>query len=288
MTASEQFLAPTARDPDPLLDTLKDMVRAHAHAHPRHTQVALGPSQVGHPCARNVIQGMLAGNREVINPQFDVLPSYIGVAAHAAMQAAAELDLAKHAGIIGGKPLPRWLPERKVTVTEGLSGTCDLYDTWTNTVIDYKFPGTTKMAEYRPKVRNGQPPSVLYQVQAHLYGKGYRNEGYPVERVGIWLLPRSGLLATSVLWIEPYNEELVQHHISRWNDLILLMSDMDLERKPERLAMIPTHPYECSWCPYFSVRPNHHQTNPYACAGGDDYQAKITPGSGMTAPIEVS
>jgi hypothetical protein len=604
---SESFLAPTPRDPDPLLSDLKDMVKHHANSHPRHAQVALGPSQVGHPCARNIIQGMLEGQHgeHGVNPQFDVLPSYIGVATHKALEDAATLD-----NITLGRE--RWLTERKVKVTEGLSGTCDLYDTDSATVIDYKglaldtaiptplgwttmgqlrrgdyvfdaagcptvvkkvtgihqcdcyriifedgttvicddehewviqfgqdsitrtmtapqmarklrcskgqsqirivnngslrlpptdldiepyllgawlgdgdrtsgrialadpeifshieaagnalgpgrkikgncirrriygltgrlssmnligdkhipsiylrasheqrlsllqglmdtdgtwntirnhalfcnsdkalihqvaelvstlgwkptidtftakgfglvtisyrvgfvpldsnpfrlqrkadlvrnhagarskrrfiksiertltvptrcvstvaetflcteamipthnCPGTTKMGEYRARIAKGLAPSELYRVQAHLYGKGYRNEGYPVERVGIWLLPRSGLLATSVLWLEQYDESLVQHHISRLYDMQLLMQDMDLENHPERLSMIPMVGYGCSYCPWFSVTPDRHKDNPYACPGAPEYQPKITPGSGMTPPLEVT
>lgn len=285
MTAnvSETFFAPSPRDPDPLLADLKTMVKNHAHSHPRHAQVALGPSQVGHPCARNVITGLLADDKHTVNPQFDVLPSYVGVAAHRAMQDAADYDnkQLKHFNDVPafGKPLPRWLAERKVTVREGLSGTCDLYDTWTHTVIDYKFPGTTKMAEYR---KHG--PTPLYRTQAHLYGRGYRNEGYDVKRVGIWFLPRGGLLSTSLLWTEPYSDDIVETTLAKLDSLIILMDELDLEHHPERLAAIPTTPYECSWCPYFAANPARHQDNPYACPGGPDFQPTITNHSGMTVP----
>ena len=266
MNASEEFLAPGPRDPDPLVDVMKAVIRQHASAHPRSTQVQLGPSQIGHPCARHLIQGMIGGNEAVINPQFDVLPSYVGVAGHAALEKAFLLDNEK----LGRE---RWLTERKVSVREGLSGTCDLYDTDTNTVIDFKLPGTTAMAEYR---RNG--PSVIYRAQAHTYGRGYTNAGYPVERVGIWFLPRGGLLAHSLLWTEPYNDGLVTETLEKLDNLIVLMDELELERNPDRLKWIPTTPYSCTWCPFFSVTPSR---NPYACSGGMEYQPTITAGSGM-------
>lgn len=298
---SETFLEANSRDPDPLLEDLKSMVKAHSASHPRHAQVALGPSQVGHPCARNVIQGMLAGNEEVINPQFDCLPSYVGVAGHRHLEDAVRLDNEQYRQAFNAEHnvrnldpdtlmhtldtyQPRWFSERKVTVREGLSGTCDLYDSHTDTVIDFKFPGTTKMSEYRRRDKAGQPPSILYQIQAHLYGKGYRNEGYDVKRVGIWMLPRAGLLSTSLLWMEDYNEGLVQQQLSRLDDMMVLMHDMDLERQPERLALIPITPYDCGWCPFFTTNPARMQDNPYACAGGEDYQPTISNHSGMTPP----
>jgi hypothetical protein len=275
--ASEEFFAATERGNDSLHQDLKAMLKQHAYSHERHAQIELGPSQVGHPCARNIVSGLVSGKEEAINPQFDPLPSYIGVASHAAMEEAAKLDNYKR---LERQEPGRWLPERKVKVAEGLSGTADLYDLKTNTVIDYKFPGTTKMTEYRKLLAEGKPPSIIYHVQAHLYGKGYRNEGYPVKRVGIWLLPRSGLLSTSRLWLEDYSEDLVQQQISRLHDLILLSYDMDLENHPERLAMIPITPYQCTWCPFFSVNPVRTQSNPYACAGGEEYRPPITDHSG--------
>lgn len=261
---SKDFLAPGPRDPHPLLESLKEVVRAHAHSHPRHAQVALGPSQIGHPCARNVISGLLAGKEDAVNPQFDVLPSYIGVAAHTAMEKAFEMENER----LGRE---RWLTERKVCVREGLSGTCDLYDTDTATVIDFKFPGTTTMTEYR---KNG--PTLLYAIQVALYGRGYRNAGHPVENVGIWFLPRGGLLSTSLLWTEPYSDQVVNDVLAKLDSMIILMDELDLEHHPERLALVPTHPYKCGWCPFYDVTGKHAGTNPYACVGGPDYQPAIT------------
>lgn len=270
---SEEFFANGERDDDELHSDLKAMLRQHSASFSRNQQVALGPSQIGHPCARNLISSLVAKERTTpINPSFDVLPSYVGTAAHAAMYEAAKLDNYKR---LERQEPGRWLPERKVAVAEGLSGTCDLYDLQTDTVVDYKFPGTTQMTEYR---KNG--PSIIYRIQAHLYGRGYINEGYPVKRVGIWFLPRSGLLAKALLWLEPYSESLVQEQIKRLHDLILLSYDMDIENHPERLAMIPITPYQCHWCPYFSVNPQRTFGNPFACAGGEEYQPSITAHSG--------
>jgi hypothetical protein len=181
---------------------------------------------------------------------------------------------------VGGMHVPRWLAETKVHVREGLSGTCDLYDTWTNTVIDYKFPGTTTMTEYR---KHG--PTPLYRIQAHLYGRGYINAGYPVETVGIWFLPRSGLLSTSLLWTEPYSDDVVNDTLAKLDSMIVLMDELELDKHPDRLALIPTTPYKCTWCPFFDVTGKHVATNPYACVGDADYLPTLTDHSGMT-PIK--
>jgi hypothetical protein len=260
----KQFFEQSEYDDDPLMDDLKALIRNHSQSHPRSAQIRLGPSQVGHPCARNVITGLVAGHGEVsrrVNAQFDPLPSYLGVAAHAHMELACALDNEK----LGRE---RWISERKVHVRQDLSGTCDLYDRDTSTVIDFKFPGTTQMAEYR---KHG--PTPLYKVQAHLYGRGYLNAGYPVERVGIWMVPRSGLLSTSVLWLRPYRQDVVDEVCAKLDAMICLMDELDLDHHPERLALIPITPHECSWCPYYSVIPS---ANPFACEGDPDLPT--TPG----------
>lgn len=274
---SEAFLAPGPQDEDELLTDLKQMVRNHANSHPRHNQKALGPSEVGHPCSRNIIARMLGF--ESINPQFDPLASYIGVASHAAMEDAARLDNERLAA--EGKE-GRWLPERKVHVRDGLSGTCDLYDTQTDTVVDYKFPGTSRMTLYRKQIKAGKPPSVIYRVQAHMYGRGYKREGFDVKRVGIWFLPRAGMLASSVLWTEPYDDELVERELTRLDNLVILADELDLENNPQRLDIIPKTPYECQFCPFFTVTSGH--ADAHACQGGDEFQPSITPGSGMAPP----
>ena len=255
VTTDDEFWDDADLRETPLLTDLKTMLRNHAHSHPRHLQVALGPSEIGHPCARTVIQGLLA--RPIINPKMDPLPSYIGVAAHKAMEEAARLDNARL--LSEGQP-SRWIPEMKVEVTPGLSGTCDLYDYQTHTVIDYKFPGPTRMTKYRK-----EGPSPMYRAQAHMYGKGYANKGFPVSKVGIWFLPRGGFMASSYLWTEDYDSAFVGSVVGRYHSLILLMDEMELETHPERLSMIPVTPFECQFCEYFTVRDNH--PDPAACRG---------------------
>lgn len=252
--ASEDFLAARADDPDPQLLDLKAMLRQHANSHPRHLQIQLGPSEVGHPCSRKLAQGLLGMPQ--INPPYDPLPSYIGVAAHSKMEDAARLDNELRAA--RGEPI-RWIPEQRVTIREDLSGTCDLYDIECATVIDYKFPGTTAMTEYR---KNG--PSRTYKVQAHLYGAGYRRLGLPVHQVGIWFLPRGGQLANSVLWKEDYDQAIVDKTLEHIDNVMILAQDLDVENHPERWQYFPRTAQTCSYCPYFVVSKND---SPCACPG---------------------
>jgi hypothetical protein len=271
---SATFFDRDDHDADPLLDDLKAMLRQHAMAHPRQKQMELGPSEVGHPCSRRLAASMMG--RDPVNPSYDVLASYIGTAAHKQMEDAVKMDNERIRNLmlkdLGPKAFwqldprkienPRWISERRVKVREGLSGTCDLYDTHTNSVIDFKFPGPTAMTGYRRK----GGPSEVYRTQVHLYGKGYRNLGYDVKRVGIWFLPRGGQLAGSILWHEPYSEQRVSDTLKRLDDIVVTIDGLDLEHHPERYAYIPINPEQCQYCPYFTVNPNH--PDPCACHGG--------------------
>ena len=260
MTVAD-FLA-TGPQIDPLHDALKHVVRQHADSHPRSAQMRLGPSEVGHPCTRRMVQSLLFGSGNTatgrpINPPGDPLPAYVGTAGHKQLESAIHLDnMLREAE---GKE-PRWLSERKVVVREDLSGTCDLYDMETGTVIDFKFPGTTAFSEYK---RYG--PSPVYRVQAHLYGAGYRNEGYAVNAVGIWFLPRAGQLASAHLWTEPFDQTLVDETLGRIDFAHNIIDMLELDDHPERLKFVPTSPQSCQWCAYWT--PVDHG-DPSACMGG--------------------
>lgn len=196
------------------------------------------------------------GDGQPINPPGDPLPAYVGTAGHKQLEAALHLD---NLMLQSEGKEPRWLSERKVVVREDLSGTCDLYDRYTRTVIDFKFPGTTAFNEYK---RNG--PSPIYRVQAQLYGAGYINEGMPVDRVGIWFLPRAGQLASAHLWTEDYDQTVVDEALNRIDFAHNIIGMLELEQHPERLKFVPTEPYNCTWCPYWVPFPS---TRPEACQG---------------------
>lgn len=293
MTAA--FLAETGEDRDTsLLSDLKDVIRQQYAATARHLQTTLGPSEIGHPCPRKLATALTVGAKleTPINPEGDPLPSWVGTAGHSRLELAIELDNnriideraayeAEHGDRGGprctflgeitndGDPMAigRWFTERRVTIRPGLSGTCDLYDTWTDTVIDAKFPGTTAFQGYLKSVQAGRVPNVQYQVQAHAYGRGYRNEGFDVKRVAIWFLPRGGQLSKSFLWSEPYNDEIVDAALAKLDNIALLLDEFDVTADHlERLALFPRKPHNCPYCPVFTPQKGH--PNPIACNGG--------------------
>lgn len=226
---------------DPLWTDLSDMIKAKSAANPRHLQRELGPSEVGHPCMRKMAYGIMEVPR--CNPEYDPLPSIFGVAMHKWLEGAAELDNQR-------LKRERWIIERRVEVTPGLSGTADLYDTDTDTVVDWKNLGYTSFTAH---VKDAGP---TYKSQVQLYGKGFRRLGFDVKRVAIALLPRSGTLSKMHLDIMDYDESLANATLARRDAVLSMLYDFDVENDPERFAWFPKAPLECVWCPWWS--PNAH------------------------------
>ena len=251
MTAIADFFA--ISETDVLRNELIDMIVARHMATPRHLQVELGPSEIGHPCTRHLAYALT--NPEPVprcNPQWDPLPSIIGVATHTWLQSAAEL-----ANTELGRD--RWLAETKVYPADWLHGSCDLFDIDSGTVIDWKLPGVNQFSILRAHM------SPVYKVQAHLYGRGFQRMGYEVKTVAIMLLPRGGMLSSAKLWSEPYDEQLALDAMARRQLIAEQLKVFDVHAHPERFEWFRKDGYQCVFCPWFSPRP----TGPLQCPGDD-------------------
>lgn len=233
---------------DPLRDDLIHMIRTRSANAPRSLQVELGPSQVAHPCMRKMAFGITAEPGS--NPQFDPLPSIIGTAVHSWLDSAAQ-----HANEVLGRE--RWLTESRVEVTPGLSGSSDLYDTDTATVVDWKVVGTPRLRKYR------KDPGPVYRNQVHLYGRGFENAGLPVKRVAIAFVPRGATLHSLHVWSEDYNPKLVDEVLERRVQVLCLLNDFDIENNPDRYSWFPVEPEDCVFCPWYSTDPR----GPLQCKG---------------------
>ncbi|AZG43477.1 hypothetical protein [Gordonia insulae] len=248
MTAAEA-LDQLAAAPDPLLDDLKQLIIDGSAGEERSQQRDLGPSEVGHPCLRKLALGLIHAPK--VNVYDDPLPSVVGTGAHAQLE-----EFARRANARLGRT--RWLPETRVTIRQGLAGTCDLVDLDSATVIDWKFPGQSKMSTY-----TNHGPSEQYRRQAHLYGRGMRNIGIPIERVGIAFMPRGGQMKHAHLWTEPYSDAVVDETLTRIDTAMALMWDLQVDDKPENWSLIPTKPVDCFVCPYNRRSPD----SPLQCDG---------------------
>jgi hypothetical protein len=192
----------------------------------RSLQKAIGPSEIGHPCPRNVAF-KLAGVTKQPN-RIDPLPSILGTAFHSWM----ETHL----------PAGEWLPERKVAVTATLSGHSDAYHAPSRTVVDWKMLGRTAHQKWLA----GEVKTV-YRVQAHAYGLGFVNAGLPVDRVAVAVFCRAKPLTDLYVWSEPWNPELARRALERLEILktyVTASGANDANRQP----LLRVEPYACDDC----------------------------------------
>lgn len=222
---------------------IQDVVRTAANAHERHHQHVIGPSEIGEDCDRRLTYR--AFGVESVNDKSDPWPSIVGIATHGWLADA--FRLANQA--LGWS---RYLVEQRVYVTDGISGTADLYDVLGAEVIDHKILGTTSMS----KIKSGAIPG-RYRKQIHLYGYGYRRLGFEVSRVTLACYPRSGFLDGLYLHTEAYDEGLALAALDRLSQLVAVASILDLDVPGNPYwAAIPAKPGpECTWCPFWRPGP---------------------------------
>lgn len=222
----------------PLKSDLAEAVLTYEANRPRSLQKALGPSSYGEPCCRRIAYQLL--DEPTANNGGDPWPSIIGTAAHAYI-ADALLDANTRAGHL------IWLVEQRLTMRNGLQGSCDAYHVPTATVIDHKVVGTEKHRQYR---LGG--PSEQYRAQVHLYGYGFAQLGLPVTEVAIAFYPRAGVLSGLHVWSEPYDAKVAVGAMDRVDQILDVACALDLENHPENYTAIPRHPSRnCLYCPWF-------------------------------------
>ena len=205
-------------------------IQTHTLGHERSQQTRIGPSEIGTPCDRKIGYKLL-GYPEPARVNWK---AQIGTWGHAGLEQVFFEDNQRGIPSLGSE---RWLTENRVSVGViphlgyELTGSCDLYDRATGTVIDHKFVGPTQLKAYRS---NG--PGAQYRVQAHTYGYGWELAGYPVTHVAISFLARQGELEDRFFWHEPFDALVAQEALSRLSGIAGLavqrFSARDVVRHP--------------------------------------------------------
>lgn len=222
---------------------LLSVIRHQADNAPRSLQKAIGPSGVGTPCDRRLALDLLGATTH--NTGQDKWASTVGTAVHAWL---ADAFTADNAQLAGQGLAPRWLVEQRVTIRTGLSGSCDLYDLWTHTAVDWKNLGVGSLRKYR----TANDPGQQYRWQLHLYGRGWANAGLPVRTVMLVGLPRSGQLRDTWTWDEPYDPTVAQQALDRMDGLLVAMNAADVDTHPERMRALSRDTSMCDWCPFYT------------------------------------
>lgn len=235
-------ISPTQRDMNIVRDELLQAITDAITNQPRSLQKRIGPSELGIACARK-IGYKLAGAEPVNIGRIPWKPT-IGTALHAWLE-----DVFKNLNERLGAETsagPRFLLEHRVDVgvilDEAITGSCDLFDTWTGTVVDWKCVGGEQLVKYR---ENG--PGEQYRVQAHLYGRGWARRGRRVDSVAVFFLPRDRELDKAHFWHEPYNEQIALDALTRVEGITKLIRSAGSGALP----LLPTANVWCQYCPHF-------------------------------------
>lgn len=208
-------------------DTGRDILGViRRHESDRDRKPGVGPSEAGHPCDRRLAY-RLAGAETSNSP--DRWMANVGTATHAWLtEVLTAANLAVYADDW------RWLLDVHVELPGGVTGSVDCHDRHTASTVDFKVVGTTALRKY---VKNG--PGDQYRTQVHLYGLGLTLAGDDVRNVGVLFLPRSGRLAESHYWHEPFDPAVAVAALER---LRRLAGTAPADAEPTD--------HMCGWCPF--------------------------------------
>lgn len=162
----------------PMLPEVAGIFERHQAGQARSLQTHIGPSEVGHPCDRNLGYKLQRVPHAV--PPHLKWAALVGTWGHSgAEQAMLEENMRLDR--------ERYLVEKRAYIEEDLvpSGSTDVYDTDFDEVIDWKFVGESSAKKYR-----NTGGSRLYIVQAMLYGLGWLRMGRVPKSIRIIFLPR--------------------------------------------------------------------------------------------------
>lgn len=260
----------TSRGGDPAL-VGKELVHIITEAianHPRSLQKVIGPSEVGHPCARRIGYKLLGAPD--LNPNQGVpWKPFIGTAVHEKNESIFDRWNLDHDT---GHGQERWLLEHRVNVGEigGVEvwGSADVYDRVTATVIDWKIVGPAPLKDYKRK-----GPGPQYRSQAHLYGRGFVRAGLPVDTVMVVFLPRNDELDKAHIWHEPYSEQVALDALQRANGIHATTAALG----PQALPVLPTADAYCYRCPFY----RHGSIDLVQGCPGDD-ASRVAPQPALT------
>lgn len=229
---------PPPRDPTGVRDAAIASIEALQNSHPRTLQRALGPSEVGEDCARQLAYKLM-DHPEAPFRGHDPWPSFLGIAAHARMAEALDHWNRMHPGT--------WHTERRLFipgVLDGGAGQSDAFYTPSGTTVDWKVLGDTT---YREIVQNG--PGRKYRTQGHVYGLGWAWAGFQVNTVAIGVFGRAKPLSGLHVWSEPFNPALAMAELQRVADIRKVVDWIQAHNIDPKI--VPSVPGKsCFYCPF--------------------------------------
>lgn len=209
----------TGANPASVHADLLDVVEAAMLHQPRTLQTRIGPSEIGMDCVR-CLAHKLAGTPE--RPEAAWLP-YLGTAVHEELSTV--FIRHEHTRQDLGLP-PRFLSEHRVTVGtiggQEITGSTDLFDIHTGTVIDFKVVGTATMRKAKAIGASDQ-----YRIQANLYALGWEAAGYTVRSTLIWFMPRNAIsLRDGYAWQAPVDSRIAHEALTRADTIAVAIAQL--------------------------------------------------------------
>lgn len=236
-TGGVQLAQPGADEADAVAGELAHFIREASSNSPRSRQSTIGPSEVGDTCDRKIAYRLLDWDKA--NTGSDPLASIIGTGFHGWAEEAFSRPELKG----------RFIVEQRLTIAPPLmpGGSCDLYDTATDRVIDWKVIGDSVMRKYKT-----EGPRRKYIVQANVYGLGWEFLGYTPKEVALAFIPRTGYLSGLWVWRQPYDRQIALDALRRMYTIRDLIIAVDPEANPVMWSLIPHEPgWDCRYCPWF-------------------------------------
>jgi hypothetical protein len=264
-TVHETATAAHGSPPPSTVEEMRGVLTSLDAERPRSRQTALGPSELGTPCQRQIAYKLAGVPRQLPDARPPWAPMQ-GTAMHVLMADALE----HHNRQLGRQ---RWLVEHRVQVDHEISGSFDAYDHDCDMMVDWKYVGTTSRRKAsRVRVPHDQLLTPDYRVQAHLYGYGHQRAGRPVKWVRIVLLARSHNYDDSREWTEAYDPRIAIHALDRYYATQDLIRDLALAANPALWAAVPAHVSQetCDWCEF---RRRGGPADGTGCPGNNDIRA---------------
>lgn len=223
---------------------MRDVLADLDASRPRSQQTALGPSELGTPCQRQIAYKLAGAPRQLPDKRPPWAPMQ-GTAVHGLMEEA----LRFHNKQLGYE---RWVIEERLYMDDEISGSGDAYDNDTFTVVDWKHVGSTALKDVKRKtIANELLVKPDYRVQGHIYGYGHERAGRTVHWIRLVLLARSHDYDQSAEWTERYDPEIAIKALDRYYATQDLIKALDLAANPGMWELVPATPGKaCDWCPF--------------------------------------
>lgn len=232
----------TELGPDPDAELLKqeitEVIRWADSNSSRSLQTDLGPSELSSDCDRFL--GYRMAGITPTNLDSDPWAAIVGTAIHGWLEAAFQAWCARGDC--------HWLTETTLYINPVVRGHGDLFHTRRGWVIDHKSAGKDRMGEVR---KNGPPAKYVRQIQ--LYGYGYEQRGYTVNKVALVFYPRAGRLKDMITWVADYDRQVALEMLERVPRLAETLFKLDVLNNPHRWEQVPASPgHDCGYCPFYA------------------------------------